>query len=475
MPPSATLSSVARDRSLRLRTRVTLFFALIALFAGLVLIGVTYGFARNNLLDERTASAKQQTFDNAQDVAERLDATPIDAERDTRIDELFDTELRTEPDGFAVLGSGMPGTTTFQTSTLHPLGDFPDVLIAAVQSGGSALQYTEIDGDEYVAVGVYIRRHDLGYFEAFPADNEGSTLTALLTALALGGLGTLVLATLFGYSTSRRLLRPLSRVADAAEDIASGGLDTRLESESDPDLDRLASSFNDMADAVQTRLEREARFASDVSHELRSPITALTAAVEVLDAKKNDIPERTQQALEIVVSQVRRFDSMVIDLLELSRLDAGATDLNVETLDIITLTHRVAARFGSPDIDVDVDRRTPREINVDKVRFERVLGNLIENANHHGGDALRVEVTPAKSKMLRFAVEDGGPGVARSERDRIFERFARGSAARHRIGTGLGLALAAEHSAAMGGAIWVEDRPGGGARFVFEIPMKGMS
>ena len=74
--------------------------------------------------------------------------------------------------------------------------------------------------------------------------------------------------------------------------------------------------------------------------------------------------------------------------------------------------------------------------------------------------------------MLRFAVEDGGPGVAQSERDRIFERFARGSAARHRIGTGLGLALASEQSAAMGGGIWVEDRAGGGARFVFEIPIR---
>ena len=192
----------------------------------------------------------------------------------------------------------------------------------------------------------------------------------------------------------------------------------------------------------------------------------------MLDARRTDIPERTQQALDVVVSQVRRFDDMVIDLLELSRLDAGATDLNVETLDIIDLTHRIAARFGSPDIDVDVDPTTPREIDVDKVRFERVLGNLIENANHHGGGALSVGVAPSRNRMLRFAVEDGGPGVAQSERDRIFERFARGSAARHRIGTGLGLALASEHSAAMGGGIWVEDRAGGGARFVFEIPIR---
>ncbi len=438
----------------------------------MVLIGVTYGFARNNLLEERSDSAKLQAFDNAAAVAEQLDAALLDPTNpDLSIGNYFDDELRTEPGGFAVLSSENPEAPRTQTEILS-VSDLPAELVDHVRDESSGLEYTTIDGNVFAVVGVYIRRHDTGYFEAFPADDEGSTLRALLTALGLGGLGTLVLATLFGFSTSRRLLRPLSRVADAAEDIASGGLDTRLDSESDPDLDRLASSFNDMADAVQTRLEREARFASDVSHELRSPITALTAAVEVLDARRDDIPERTQQALEIVVSQVRRFDSMVIDLLELSRLDAGATDLNVETLDIIDLTHRVAARFGSPDIDVDVDKRTPREVDVDKVRFERVLGNLIENANHHGGGALLVEVVPSRNKMLRFAVEDGGPGVARSERDRIFERFARGSAARHRIGTGLGLALASEHSNAMGGAIWVEERAGGGARFVFEIPIK---
>ena len=97
-----------------------------------------------------------------------------------------------------------------------------------------------------------------------------------------------------------------------------------------------------MADAVQARIEREARFASDVSHELRSPITALTAAVEVLDGRRDDLPERTQQALDVVVSQVRRFDAMVIDLLELSRIDAGATDLHLEAVDIADLCDRVS-------------------------------------------------------------------------------------------------------------------------------------
>ncbi|MEL6892976.1 MAG: HAMP domain-containing sensor histidine kinase [Actinomycetota bacterium] len=455
---------MARDRSLRLRTRVTLFFAGIALLAGTVLIGVTYGFARQNLLDERETTAIRQAVNNAVLVADQLDDDP------DRVGFFFLNELRPESGGFAVLAPRDPEQAGTATDIDRQLDEFPVRLVDAVQSGGAGLEFADVDGESFLTVGVSITRHDTGYYEAFPTSTTDSTLTALLTALGLGGAGTLVLATLFGFSTSRRLLRPLGRVADAAEDIASGGLDTRLESESDPDLDRLANSFNDMADAVQTRIEREARFVSDVSHELRSPITALTAAVEVLDARRDDIPERTQQALDVVVSQVRRFDSMVIDLLELSRLDAGATEVNYETLVLADLVRRIAARFGATEVPLDIEPRLPREVVVDKVRFERVIGNLIENANHHGGGVTRIEATQPRLGLARIAVEDGGPGVAQSERDRIFERYSRGSAARHRIGTGLGLALVREHAQAMGGDTWVEDRPGGGARFVVELP-----
>jgi signal transduction histidine kinase len=453
-----------RRRTLRLRTRVTLFFAFIALLAGVVLLGVTYGFARNDLLDDELASARTQAFRNADLVRTQLTVDP-DA-----IGVFFDDELRTESGGFAVLSYDDPTRARPVTDLRHPISDFPDRLVDAVLAGRTASQNATIDGSDYVTVGVYIAEYDAGYFEAFPLEDTEATLAAILTALTLGAAGTMLLATLFGLATSRRLLRPLSQVADAAEEIASGGLGTRLEPESDPDLDRLAGSFNEMADAVQTRIEREARFASDVSHELRSPITALTAAVEVLDARRDEIPERTQQALDVVVDQVRRFDSMVIDLLELARLDAGVTDLNIEHLDLVDLSRRVAARFGEPDVPIVLTRGTPTEVALDKVRFERILGNLLENARNHGDGALRVELAPAPGRRFQLAVEDGGPGVAQGERERIFERFARGSAARHRIGTGLGLALVAEHSAAMGGSAWVEDRVGGGARFVVELP-----
>lgn len=443
-----------------------MFFAFIALLAGVVLIGVTYGLTRNNLLDDEETAARTQAFVNADLVRQQLTVDP------NGIGVFFDDELRTETDGFAVLSSAGDPTQRAVTDVRHPVSDFPEKLVDSVRSGVTAIQRATIDGADYATVGVYIAEYDTGYYEAFNLADTESTLTAILTALLLGVGATVVLATLFGLATSRRLLRPLSQVADAAEDIASGGLDTRLETESDPDLDRLAGSFNEMADAVQARIEREARFASDVSHELRSPITALAAAVEVLDARREDIPERTQQALDVVVSQVRRFDSMVIDLLELARLDAGATDLNVEDLQLLDLTRRIAARFGEPDVPIVVAKGAPMEVALDKVRFERILGNLLENARNHGGGALRVELAAAATGHFRLAVEDGGPGVAQGERERIFERFARGSAARHRIGTGLGLALVAEHTAAMGGTAWVQDRVGGGARFVVELPVR---
>jgi signal transduction histidine kinase len=261
------------------------------------------------------------------------------------------------------------------------------------------------------------------------------------------------------------LLRPISRVATTAGEIASGGFDARMAPEADPDLARLAKSFNDMADAVQTRFEREARFASDVSHELRSPITALTAAVEVLDTRRGDLPERTQQALDVVVGQIRRFDQMVMDLLELSRIDAGSTELLREEVDVGELVSRIAQRYGFADTPIEIDPKVPKTVRVDKLRFERILANLLENAREHAGGPSRVKVEPHGRHGIALSVDDVGPGVARGERVRIFERFARGSAARHRVGTGLGLALVAEHAHAHGGEAWVEDRPGGGARF----------
>ena len=193
-----------------------------------------------------------------------------------------------------------------------------------------------------------------------------------------------------------------------------------------------------MADAVQDRIEREARFASDVSHELRSPITALSAAVEVLDGRREELPERSQQALDVVVNQVRRFDQMVLDLLELSRLEAGVDESHREP---VVLSDTVRRDRGPQRLRRRALRRHRRSevpIILDRRRVERIVVNLLDNAKAHAGGPARVALEDGSRGTLRLVVEDSGPGVPPGERDRVFERFYRGTEARRRVGTGLG-------------------------------------
>jgi signal transduction histidine kinase len=451
---------------MRLRTKVSLLFGVIALIATVTLTVVTYAFARNSLLEQRTELAIRQGVSNAQRVRDQLRF------RNDNFGEWFGT-IRTENGGFAA--AVLSGGEQARTNLIYSADNFPDQLRKAVEVGQSGVQRFSIADDRFVGIGVHIAEVNANYFEAFQLDPTERTLRTILLALVIGSLITVFLASGVGWWTSGRLLRPLGRITDAAGEIANGDLDTRVSRENDPDLDVLADSFNNMADAVQARIEREARFASDVSHELRSPITALAAAAEVIDGRRGELPDRTQQALDVVVGQVRRFDAMVIDLLELSRIDAGATDLHTEEVEIESLCRRIAARAGFASLPIDVTTRSghnghPPTAIVDRMRFERILTNLLENAQHHGGGPVRIAIEPTDGPFLLVAVEDAGPGVARGERARIFERFARGSAARHRIGTGLGLALVAEHATAQGGEAWVEDRHGGGARFVVRLP-----
>jgi two-component system sensor histidine kinase MtrB len=450
-----------RRRALGLRARLTIGFALAALVVSLSLTLATYVLARNYLLDQRESGAITQALVNARlmrDILRSPQALPNQVVRD----------LRTESDGHALLnfrGSWFPSNVLrFNQDAL------PASLREATLAGQSGRQRFDVDGTPYIGVGVYAAELDAAYLEVFSMASLQRTLSVILTSLLVGSAIATVGAAAFGAYTSRRLLRPLSRVAGAASELASGDFDTRLEPEPDPDLDRLVSSFNDMADAVQSRIEREARFASDVSHELRSPITALSAAVEVLDGRRNELPERSQKALEVVVSQVQRFDQMVLDLLEISRVDAGRIEMHLEPTLLGDFLARVAARYGYSYVPVEVTKRwRDRPVPIDKRRLERAVANLLDNAAQHAAGPVRIGVEGG-AEWVRILVEDAGPGVPGAEKERIFERFARGSAARHRVGTGLGLALVAEHARLHGGRAWVEDRPGGGSRFIIELP-----
>ena len=457
---------------LGLRGRMVAFFSLAAFAAALALSVVTYASTRSYLLSQRSDVAKRQAFNNAQLVRTVIDNDP------TEIGNLV-TNIRSERGGYAVVHiGGTNGEHEFfyaQEPLRFTQSNLPAELVSKTLSGGTGRQRFSFQGDPYEAVGVAIPAVNAQYFEAFSLTDVERTLRTIQTTLLLGVLLVTTAAGILGFSTSRNVLRPLKRVANAANTIATGRLDTRLEPENDPDLNQLATSFNEMVDAVQTRIEREQRFASDVSHELRSPVTALAAAVEVLEARRMDFSDRNRQALDIVSTQVRRFDRTVLDLLELSRLDAGASESHLEYVTMPDLISRIMTRHNYAHVPFVSSLPTEisnHEVLTDRRRVERVLVNLLDNARDHGSGATRVGLDSTIDlfdDLLLLSVEDSGQGIAASERDRIFERFARGTASRNSTGSGLGLAIVYEHARILGGRAWVETAMSGGARFVVSM------
>ncbi|MFM8867552.1 MAG: ATP-binding protein [Ilumatobacteraceae bacterium] len=454
---------------LGIRLRMVLYFGLAALVAAVTLGLATYLSTRAYLLDQRIDVAKRQAFNNAQFVRTVLATSKDDIAG-------LVTNLRTERDGYAVLHLEATDSETEFFYAQEPLrftqSNLPAELVTATIGGATGRQRFTFDEQPYEAVGVAIPALGVHYFEAFPLSQVSSTLATIQTTLIISVVTITVLGGVLGFTMSRSVLRPLLRVSNAANGIATGGLDTRLESEGDPDLDQIVRSFNDMADSVQSRIEREERFASDVSHELRSPITALSTAVDVLERRSAEFSERNQEAIAILAKQVRRFDRTVLDLLELARLDAGSSVSHVEEIDLLDTVRRVMARYEFQHVPLDV-RGDEWSLLADRRRIERILANLLQNARDHAGGATLVTLS-ADDDELELAVVDAGPGIATSERQRIFERFARGTAGRTSAGSGLGLAIVQEHARAMGGRVWAEDSPDGGARFVVKIP-RGMT
>ena len=189
----------------------------------------------------------------------------------------------------------------------------------------------EPQGQPQIVVGVPIPSVHAAYYQVFSLSDLAHTLGVLEVTLIVAGVVTTLLGAALGRFASRRLLRPLAGVSRAAVAIAGGQLDTRLAPETnDPDLEGLTTSFNTMVDEIQARIEREARFNSDVSHELRSPLTTLSASLEVLEADNDNLPPRAQRALELLGDDLRRFQRMVGNLLEMSRADAGSIDVFLE-------------------------------------------------------------------------------------------------------------------------------------------------
>jgi signal transduction histidine kinase len=349
----------------------------------------------------------------------------------------------------------------------------PADVVHKALDGSAAMQRFDDAGTTSIAVALPIPSVDAVYFQVYSLRELDSTLRILSASLAVAALVTAFAGAVLGRWASRRALQPVRDVALAAGDIAGGHLETRLRVTEDPDLARLAGAFNAMVDALQARIARDARFASDISHELRSPLTTLATSLVVLGRNTGGWTDAQRQALELMRSETTAFQRLVEDLLEISRVDAGATTLTLDQVVAGEFLRRVGA-IVCPDVPIEIDADADQApLRIDKRRLERAFANLAQNAERYGGGAVRLGLRRSP-RGVRFEVDDAGPGVPPADRERVFERFARGGAGRRAPGTGvgLGLALVAEHVALHGGSVSVEDRPGGGARFVVELPVQ---
>ena len=455
-----------------LRRRILLIFTLGALMLSLFLAFVTYGFARSSVVQQRDNDARTAARRSASIVVGALRSNPTNAQQAmTRLVEDFGVQrpLIWYNDQWA------PGRTGYDWPQL------PQKLVDRVIDDGIASRMVvTVEEEPNIVVGYPLTANDGAYFEFFSLEEVDNTLQSVRLSLVLGTMITTALGVLAGSFAARRAVRPVGVAAQAAKAIAGGRLDTRIEPTEDPDLSVLANSFNDMAAALQSRIERDARFASDVSHELRSPLMTLSASVEVMDARRDEMPERARAALDLLKSDVVRFQGLVEDMLEISRFDAGAVRLHMEELIAAELIRQAVAVSSMPHTPITVSPRAEVVlINGDRRRLARVVANLIDNARLHGGGGPEIsisEVDPAGEPVsaIQIAVEDHGAGVPESERSLIFERFARGGVAGRRAssdGAGLGLALVDEHVRLHDGRVWVESRLDGepGARFVIEL------
>lgn len=444
-----------------LRARIVLAFAVGALLVSAVLVTTTFLLARSYLLDQRETAVTRQAFADANVLASRLSTAGAEVG-----DELVDLV----PSGGADVVVNSDGA--WYSSRLDVgARDVPGELQELVADGSAGTARITTAEGPHLVVGVPIVASGVQFYEVAPLVELQAALRTLTAVLGAGALVATAAGALFGGWASRRVVQPLEQVAGAATRIAGGELDIRLPPTEDPDLLAIVASFNSMVDALASRIDRDARFVGDVSHELRSPLTSLVTSVEVLGARRGELSARGQQALTLIEGELGRFRRMLDDLLELARVDGAPAQESADPVSLAALVREVVSRRGLPADLLHTGSDEETTVRGDKTRLERAVTNLLDNADRHAGGPAGIRVERRDGSVV-LLVDDAGPGVPQAERERVFERFVRGPRAARRSlpGAGLGLAIVEETATGHGGAAWVADSPAGGARFTLSLP-----
>lgn len=499
-------------RNIQLRIVVTTL--LMSLSVVLLLGFVVIGQVRNGLLDAKVKASQSQATGGFTVAEQKAVSEASAAGNDS-----------TEPGGDQVqnvvewtttlvnsLSSG--GQGAFDVVTLSPAsadGDtgglgprasggvqwdlsVPVELRERVDEGTSAVQsYTRIhyDNGQESQPGLIIGKqvsdpnskpYQLYYL--FPLTQEEKSLSLVKGTLATAGLFVVVLLGAIAWLVVRQVVTPVRMAAGIAERLSAGRLQERMKVSGEDDIARLGEAFNKMAQNLQLKIQQledlsrmQRRFVSDVSHELRTPLTTVRMAADVIHDARVDFDPVTARSAELLADQLDRFESLLADLLEISRFDAGAAALEAEPIDLREVVRKVVSgaeplseRKGTR-IRVLGDQQ-PVVAEADARRVERVLRNLVVNAVEHGEGRDVVVKLAAAGGAVAVAVRDYGVGLKPGEATRVFSRFWRADPARARTtgGTGLGLSIALEDARLHGGWLQAWGEPGGGSQFRLTLP-----
>lgn len=482
-----------RSLQLRVVTSTLILSTLVVLVLGLVLVSQITA----RLLDDKVNAATEEVERARATVQRELAGADESNSLTSRLNSASaaltnpGTDLARSSSGGAgafepvliVRGDGPRGAVTS-----GPVAEIPGSLRPFVQAGQLTYEYTSVAGVPTLVVGTPAPSDVAGLelYLVFPLNSEERNINLIQGTLAVGAAVLLLLLAGIAALVTRQVVLPVRAAVDVAERFAEGHLDERMRVRGEDDVARLGLAFNDMAESLAEQIGQleefgalQRRFTSDVSHELRTPLTTVRMAADVLHAGSEDMNPALRRSAELLVAELDRFESLLADLLEISRHDAGMAELAAEPLDIracvrgaIETVRHLAVQTGT-ELVLDLPD-VPVVAEVDARRVERVLRNLLANALDHGeGKPVLVQMRTSEDAVA-VLVRDSGFGLRPGEVELVFNRFWRADPSRVRRsgGSGLGLAISLEDARLHGGWLDAWGQPGAGACFRLTLPLR---